>query len=125
MVIRHGLMPAALGLTAGLGIALVLSRTLARLLYGITATDPTTYFSVCMLMLSMPLYLPILQLDRQGESIRWSPCEMKSYGRISWASRFFTPHRKVAASGPLAFGSQNLQHLNYGRFREQFLRLRE
>ncbi len=32
MVIRHSLMPAALGLTAGLGIALVLSRTLAGLL---------------------------------------------------------------------------------------------
>lgn len=67
MVIRQGLMPATLGFTGGLGIALVLSRTLAGLFYGITATDPTTYFSVCMFMLSIVAvvaYIPARQATR-------------------------------------------------------------
>jgi putative ABC transport system permease protein len=67
MVKCRGLMPAALGLTAGLGIASVLSQTLAGLFYGINATDPTTHFSVCLFMLSIAAvaaYIPARRATR-------------------------------------------------------------
>ena len=64
---RRGLMPVALGLRLGLEIALVFSRSLAGLLHGITATDSTIYFSVCMLMLSVApvaVYIPARRATR-------------------------------------------------------------
>jgi putative ABC transport system permease protein len=53
MMLRQGLLPVALGLLAGLVIALAVSRTLEGLLFGVTHTDPLTYASVCALLLAI------------------------------------------------------------------------
>ncbi len=46
MVVREGLTLAAIGVVAGLAGALILSRVLRALLFGVSATDPFTYASV-------------------------------------------------------------------------------
>jgi putative ABC transport system permease protein len=51
MVLRQGLTLAALGLVIGLGIALVLGRFTASLLYGISGTDLTTFVVVPAILL--------------------------------------------------------------------------
>jgi putative ABC transport system permease protein len=47
----QGLRAAAIGCLAGVALGLVLSRFLAKMLYGVTALDPTTYASVVCLIL--------------------------------------------------------------------------
>jgi len=51
MVLRQGLTPVALGLAGGAVLAVGCSRTLGGLLYGVAATDPLPYLSVCVLLL--------------------------------------------------------------------------
>ena len=43
MVVREGLVLSAIGIAIGLAGALLLSRTLACFLFGVTTTDPTTF----------------------------------------------------------------------------------
>jgi ABC-type antimicrobial peptide transport system permease subunit len=51
MVIRHALLLALGGLVAGLVLALVASRYLASLLYGIAPVDPVTFMTVALLLM--------------------------------------------------------------------------
>lgn len=46
MVLRQGLTMSGIGLAIGIGIALVLGRLVAGLLYGVQGTDPVTYATV-------------------------------------------------------------------------------
>jgi predicted permease len=67
MVLGQAMLLAALGLTIGVTGALVLSRLVARLLFGMSATDPTTFAGVCALLLTVALaasYLPALRASR-------------------------------------------------------------
>ena len=50
LVVREGMLLAALGIAVGLGGAFAASRLLASLLYGVTPTDPTTFVSVALLL---------------------------------------------------------------------------
>ncbi len=50
MIVVQGLRPAMLGLIVGLGGALALGRTVAGLVYGIRAADPTTFAAVSLLL---------------------------------------------------------------------------
>lgn len=43
MVLRQGMLPAAIGIALGLGAALALTRLLASLLYRVSVTDPATF----------------------------------------------------------------------------------
>jgi putative ABC transport system permease protein len=43
MVLRHGLVLAVCGLSAGFAAALAITQVLSGLLYGVTATDPLTF----------------------------------------------------------------------------------
>jgi ABC-type antimicrobial peptide transport system permease subunit len=43
LVVRHGVMLAAIGVGAGLLLAGAASRLIASLLFGVSATDPLTY----------------------------------------------------------------------------------
>jgi predicted permease len=55
MVIRQGLMLAGLGVVIGLVAAGALSRVMASLLYGVSATDPLTYGSVAFALVVVSL----------------------------------------------------------------------
>jgi ABC-type antimicrobial peptide transport system permease subunit len=50
MVLKHGITMAALGAGGGLFGALVLRRTLAQLVFGISPADPATFFSAAALL---------------------------------------------------------------------------
>lgn len=50
MILRQGLAPAVLGLIAGTGLAMLVMRVMAALLFGITATDWVTYFGVALVV---------------------------------------------------------------------------
>ena len=61
MVIREGMLPVAAGAALGLMAALVLSRGIAALLYGVSPTDPITLAGTTALLLGIALlacYLP-------------------------------------------------------------------
>jgi len=53
MILRQCLTPVVLGLIGGAMIAIACSRVLAGFLFGISASDPTTYLSVCGLLLAI------------------------------------------------------------------------
>ncbi|MGO9254944.1 MAG: ABC transporter permease [Bryobacteraceae bacterium] len=61
MILRQGLAPAAAGIALGWCAAWPLTRVLASLLYGVTATDPATFATVPAILLAVELaacYLP-------------------------------------------------------------------
>ncbi len=55
MVLRHGLMLAAIGLLIGAVAAFVLTRLMAGLLYGVSATDPLTFIGIAALLTAVAL----------------------------------------------------------------------
>ena len=61
MVIREGMLLASAGIVAGIGGALGLTRLMASLLYGLSATDPATFAAVALLLALVALaacYIP-------------------------------------------------------------------
>ena len=61
MVVGQGMRLAALGVVIGLAAAFAVTRVLASLLYGVTATDPLTYAGLAALLASVAFlacYLP-------------------------------------------------------------------
>src|SRR5262245_6957026 len=61
LVLRHGMFLSVVGAGLGLAGALVLGKTVAAFLYGITATDASTFFGVLLLFATVALlatYLP-------------------------------------------------------------------
>jgi predicted permease len=60
-VLGQGLRLSAAGIAAGIVAALGVTRVLSKVLYGVTPTDPVTFFSVAMLLLLVALaasYIP-------------------------------------------------------------------
>jgi putative ABC transport system permease protein len=61
MVLRQGLALTLLGISIGLAASVGLARAMARMLYGVSATDPPTYLAVSLLWLAVAFaacYLP-------------------------------------------------------------------
>ncbi len=61
LVLRQGMLPAAIGMAAGLVAALALTRFMANLLYGVRPADPLTLIAVTMLLGAIALlacYIP-------------------------------------------------------------------
>ena len=61
LVLGQSLKLASIGLVVGLGIALAVTRMLVTFLYGVTPTDPLTFFTVGTLLLAIALvagYIP-------------------------------------------------------------------
>jgi putative ABC transport system permease protein len=67
LVVRNGMMLAAIGVAIGLGGAFALTRLLASLLFEVTATDATTFAIVSVGLLAVALlacYLPARRATR-------------------------------------------------------------
>jgi predicted permease len=55
LILRHGLVLAAIGVALGLGAAFGLTRLLAKLLYGVSANDPATFVVVSVVLATVAL----------------------------------------------------------------------
>jgi putative ABC transport system permease protein len=61
LVLTQSILPAATGVFLGLSVALALTRLMASLLFGLTATDPATFAAVALLLILVALaatYMP-------------------------------------------------------------------
>jgi len=61
LIVGRGLLLAVFGVTIGLAGALAVTRVLAKMLYGVTTTDPTTFVGVSALLIGIVLvacYVP-------------------------------------------------------------------
>jgi putative ABC transport system permease protein len=75
LVVRQGMAPALLGIVLGVGAAFAITRTLAGLLFGLSATDPATFATVPAGLLAVSLaacVAPGLRASRMGSSTRAS-----------------------------------------------------
>jgi putative ABC transport system permease protein len=64
MVLRQGMKVVLLGVAAGLGASLALTRVMSGLLYGISATDPATFACVTALLISIALAAHVVPTRR-------------------------------------------------------------
>jgi predicted permease len=67
LIVRQGMLPALIGVAAGLAIAFGVTRLLGTLLYEVKATDPFTFIGVALILLSVALfstYVPALRATR-------------------------------------------------------------
>jgi len=67
MTVMQGLKLVGTGLVCGLAVAFVLTRVMASLLFGISATDPVTFVTIALFLLAVALlatYLPALRATR-------------------------------------------------------------
>jgi putative ABC transport system permease protein len=67
MVLSQGLRTIVVGIAVGLAGALALTRTVASLLFGVTATDPLTFSAVIVLLAAAALlacYIPARRATR-------------------------------------------------------------
>jgi putative ABC transport system permease protein len=67
MFLRHGLSLTTTGIAVGVGVALVVSRVMRALLFGVGPTDPMTYAGVSGALAAVALlatYLPARRASR-------------------------------------------------------------
>jgi putative ABC transport system permease protein len=67
MTVKQGLKLVGAGLFIGLGLAFLLTRVMASLLFGVSATDPVTFVSICLVLLGVAFlasYVPALRATR-------------------------------------------------------------
>jgi putative ABC transport system permease protein len=67
MTVRQGLRLVGFGLGIGLVAAFILTRVMASLLFGISATDPLTFISISLVLLAVAIlasYIPALRATR-------------------------------------------------------------
>jgi ABC-type antimicrobial peptide transport system permease subunit len=64
LVVRQGMTMTVIGLALGLIGAFLLSRVIAGLLYGVSATDPLTFAGVSIMLLAVALLACLLPARR-------------------------------------------------------------
>jgi putative ABC transport system permease protein len=67
MIVAQGMKPAAFGIILGFGAAFLLTRLMASLLYGVSATDPVTFAAISLLLAVVALaanYVPARRAAR-------------------------------------------------------------
>ena len=73
-IARHGLTPVIAGLAAGMAGAMVATRSIAGLLFGVPSTDPATYGAVAGVLLLAGLLACGCRRAARRASIRWRRC---------------------------------------------------
>ena len=68
MVLRDSLAPVLAGAAAGIVGALVLTRLMRTLLYGVTATDPLTYVLVVTVLIGVAVLASLVPASRVARS---------------------------------------------------------
>jgi ABC-type antimicrobial peptide transport system permease subunit len=61
LILKHGVILVSLGVVFGLAAAILLTRLMGHMLYGVTATDPATFAAIALLLTFVALvacYLP-------------------------------------------------------------------
>jgi ABC-type antimicrobial peptide transport system permease subunit len=61
LILKHGVVLVSFGVVIGLVAAVVLTRLMSHMLYGVTATDPATFSAIALLLTFVALvacYLP-------------------------------------------------------------------
>jgi len=53
MIVREGVALAGIGIIAGVGLSLLLTRTLASMLFGVKAMDPVSFITAALLLLGV------------------------------------------------------------------------
>ena len=67
MTVKQGLKLVGAGMMLGLAAAFLLTRVLASLLYGISATDPITFLGISVVLLAVAIlasYIPALRATK-------------------------------------------------------------
>jgi putative ABC transport system permease protein len=67
MTVKQGLKLVGVGMIIGLAAALLLTRVLASLLFGISATDPITFIGISLVLLGAAIlasYVPALRATK-------------------------------------------------------------
>ena len=67
MTVAQGLKLVGLGVVIGLGAAVILTRVMTTLLFGVSATDPTTFVSISVVLIGVAVlasYIPALRATR-------------------------------------------------------------
>ncbi|MPZ19331.1 MAG: FtsX-like permease family protein [Luteitalea sp.] len=67
LFLRHGLMLTLIGVVLGVGGAMLLTRLMSALLFGVSPLDPTTYAAVSVILVAVALlamYLPARRASR-------------------------------------------------------------
>ena len=73
LILKHGVVLVALGVVIGLVAAVVLTRLMSHMLYGVTATDPATFGAIALLLTFVALvacYLPARRAAHVAQSPR-------------------------------------------------------
>jgi hypothetical protein len=81
IVAREGLALALAGAALGLVCALIVSHSMAGLLYGVRPTDPLTFVGVTFLSSVWLCSLATFRRGGPSASTRWSPSDTNSSGR--------------------------------------------
>jgi len=112
MTIKQGLKLVGLGLVIGLAVAFILTRVMATLLFGISATDPLTFITISFVLLVVAMlasYIPSVRAMRVDPMSR---CDISKTGAsVALARRFarFAAARMLTISQVTkAFGGRTL-----------------
>ncbi|HEX8458967.1 MAG TPA: ABC transporter permease [Pyrinomonadaceae bacterium] len=60
LAVGHGLKLVLIGIAIGLGAAFLLTRVMSSLLYGVSATDPLTFISISLILISVALLASLI-----------------------------------------------------------------
>ncbi len=72
MIVGQGLRPIFIGVAIGIAGALALTRTVASLLFGVTATDPLTFGAVTLLLVGAAMlacYVPARRVTKVDPTV--------------------------------------------------------
>ena len=82
LIVREGMIVAAIGIGVGLAGALSLSWVLASLVFDVQVRDPLTFVAVAVSLAAVALFACAIPAARPRASIRWWRCAASSAGLL-------------------------------------------